>query len=89
MESNVASFKSKDEWDDEALYAAEEEELALTATTLEHIDYENDWIIDLRCSNHMTGDKEKLKKLSEYKGSRVVVITNNSKLLTTHIGNTI
>ena len=34
----------------------------------EHIDYEKDWIIDSGCSNHMTGDKEKLKNLVEYKG---------------------
>ncbi|KAA8546606.1 hypothetical protein F0562_002655 [Nyssa sinensis] len=41
------------------------------------------------CSNHMTGDKEKLQDLSEYKGRCVVVTANNSKLLITHIGNTV
>ncbi|KAF2320518.1 hypothetical protein GH714_027917 [Hevea brasiliensis] len=37
------------------------------------------------CSNHMTGDKEKLQDLSEYKESRVVVTVNNSKLPIAHI----
>jgi len=37
----------------------------------------------------MTGDKEKLQNLSEYKGSRVVVTANNSKLPIAHIGNTV
>ncbi|KAF2283627.1 hypothetical protein GH714_012534 [Hevea brasiliensis] len=37
-------------------------------------------------SNHMTGDKEKLQSLLEYKGSRVVVTANNSKLSIAHIG---
>nr|DAD23742.1 TPA_asm: hypothetical protein HUJ06_025205 [Nelumbo nucifera] len=86
VESNVATSKSEEEWDAEALFAAEEEELALIATISEHIDYEKDWIIDSGCSNHMTGDKEKLQNLLEYKGSRVVVTTNNSKLPIAHIG---
>ncbi|KAK2970631.1 hypothetical protein RJ640_017008 [Escallonia rubra] len=57
MESNATTSntkeKSEDDWDAEALFAAEEE-LALTATTFEQIDYENDWIVDSGCSNHMT-----------------------------------
>ncbi|KAK2978138.1 hypothetical protein RJ640_029132 [Escallonia rubra] len=69
--------KSEDDWDTEALFAAEEE-LALTATTFEQIDYENDWIVDSGCSNHMTGDQEKLQNLSEYKGSRVVLSSNET-----------
>lgn len=32
----------------------------------------------------MTGDKQKLKNLSEYEGSRTVVTTNNSWLLIAH-----
>ncbi|KAG8364306.1 hypothetical protein BUALT_Bualt19G0115000 [Buddleja alternifolia] len=88
VESNAATSKSEDEWDADALFVAEEE-LALTATTHEQIDYEKDWIVDSGCSNHMTGDKEKLQNLSEYKGSRVVVTANNSKLPIAHIGNTV
>lgn len=88
IESNVATSKSEEKWDAEGLFATEEE-LALTATASEHIDYEKDWIVDSRCSNHMTGDKEKLQNLSEYKGSREVVIANNSKLPIAHIGNTV
>lgn len=52
------------------------------------VDYDKDWIVDSGCSNHMTGDKEKLLGLSEYKGGRVVVTANNSRLPITHIGNT-
>ena len=61
VESNAATSSSKenseDGWDAEALFATKEEELALTVTTQERIDYKNDWIVDSGCSNHMTGDK--------------------------------
>ncbi|CAL5324316.1 unnamed protein product [Camellia sinensis] len=85
VESNAATSKSEDEWDAQASFAAIEES-AFTATTSEQIDYEKDWIIDSGCSNHMTGDKEKLQDLSEYKGRHVVVTANNSKLPIAHIG---
>ncbi|KAE8662552.1 hypothetical protein F3Y22_tig00113302pilonHSYRG00055 [Hibiscus syriacus] len=61
----------------------------LTVTTPERIDYKNDWIVDSSCSNHMTGDKQKLQNLSEYNGGRVVVTADNSRLPITHIGKTI
>ncbi|KAE8732211.1 tir-nbs resistance protein [Hibiscus syriacus] len=93
VESNIATSSSKENsengWDTEALFATEEEELALKVTTLEQIDYKNDWIVDSGYSNHMTGDKQKLQNLSEYNGGRVVVIAGNSKLSIAHIGNTI
>ncbi|KAA8536349.1 hypothetical protein F0562_028827 [Nyssa sinensis] len=85
VESNAATSKIEEEWDVEALFATEEEESACIATTSEQIDYEKYWIIDSGCSNHMTGDKEKLQDLSEYKGRRVVVTVNNSKLPIAHI----
>jgi transposase InsO family protein len=53
------------------------------------INYTEDWIVDSGCSNHMTGDKEKLSSLSAYKGDRVVVTANNSKLPITHVGKTV
>ncbi|KAE8691333.1 protein TOPLESS [Hibiscus syriacus] len=59
---------SEDGWNVEALFAMEEEELALTVTTPEQIDYKNDWIVNSGCSNHMMGDKQKLQNLSEYNG---------------------
>ncbi|KAE8689992.1 tir-nbs resistance protein [Hibiscus syriacus] len=52
--------ESEDGWDAEALFATEEEELALTVTTPERIDYKNDWIVDSGCSNHMTVDNSRL-----------------------------
>ena len=66
-------------------FIVEEEEIALIVTVLGQIDYDKDWIVDSRCSNHMTGDKEKLQNMTEYKDGRVVVIANNSRLLITHI----
>ena len=62
MESNVVTSKIKDEWDAAALFVTEEDEdeLALTTTLSDQIDYEKDWIVDSGCSNHMTGYKEKL-----------------------------
>ena len=57
--------------------------------TVHSINYENDWIVDPGCRNHMTGDKDKLESTTEYNGRRVVVTTNNSKLPITHIGKTI
>jgi len=92
-ESNIATSSSKedseDSWDAEALLAMEEEELALTVTTPEKINYENDWIVDSGCSNHMTGDRQKLQNCSEYKGNRVVVTADNSRLPIAHIGKAI
>ena len=66
----------------------EEGELALIVTVPGLIDYNNDWIIDSGYSNHMTGDKEKLQSMIEYKGGRVVVTANNSRLPIAHIGKT-
>ncbi|RVW23784.1 hypothetical protein CK203_097571 [Vitis vinifera] len=80
-----ATSKSEDEWDAQAFFCCTGES-AFIATTSEQIDYEKDWIIDLGCSNHMTGDKEKLQDLSEYKGRHMVVTANNSKLPIAHIG---
>ena len=46
-----------EEWDAEVLYAIEEDEQALMAMMGDHIDYENDWIVDSGCSNHMIDDQ--------------------------------
>ncbi|KAL3511011.1 hypothetical protein ACH5RR_030412 [Cinchona calisaya] len=63
----------------------QKEELALTTVSTNPINYNVDWIIDSRRSNHMTRDKRKLTNLTEYKGGRVVVTTDNSRLPITHI----
>ena len=59
VESNVASsnMKMEEEWDVEELYVIEEDELALMAMMRNHIDYENDLIIDSGYSNHMIDDQ--------------------------------
>ncbi|KAE8669113.1 Detected protein of unknown function [Hibiscus syriacus] len=83
--TNKSIPRSKDGWDAEALFAMEEEELALTVTTLERINYENYWTVDSGCLNHMTGDKQKLQNLSEHKGGCVVMTADNSRLPITYI----
>ncbi|KAG6471607.1 hypothetical protein ZIOFF_069051 [Zingiber officinale] len=92
VQSNTATSNpkenSEDDWDAEALFVAEENEVAFT-TMSDKINYKNDWIVDSGCSNHMTGDKEKLQNLSEYKGDRMMVTANNSRLPIAHIGKTI
>ncbi|KAL0423115.1 UNVERIFIED_CONTAM: putative mitochondrial protein [Sesamum radiatum] len=89
VERNVVTSKTEDEWDFEASFAVDEDELAFAVTISNQINYESDWIVDSGCSNHMTGDKEKLKNVSKYVGNRVVVTADNSKLPITHVGNTV
>lgn len=60
---------SEEEWDFQATYAVdssqescnnggeEQEEMALVAVSDQFINYDNDWIVDSGCSNHMTGDE--------------------------------
>ena len=89
VENNVASsnMEMEEEWDIEVLYVIEEDELALMVTMGDHINDENDWIVDLGCSNHMTGDQSKLQDKKEYKGSHMVRTTNNAQLSIAQIGN--
>ena len=42
--------------------------------------------MDSGCSNHMTNYEEKLSDILEYKGERVVLMTNNSRLPITDVG---
>ncbi|KAL2466042.1 CCHC-type domain-containing protein [Abeliophyllum distichum] len=56
-----------------------EEESALVVVVPGRIDYENDWIVDSGCSNHVTGDKEKLKIITEYKWTPQMVDLLDSK----------
>uniref|UniRef100_A0A2N9J3P0 Uncharacterized protein n=1 Tax=Fagus sylvatica TaxID=28930 RepID=A0A2N9J3P0_FAGSY len=67
----------------------EDEEMALAVANPEQVNYREDWIVDSGCSNHMTGDKEKLQNMSKYKGKRVVVTTVNTRLPIAHIGETL
>ncbi|KAL0311277.1 UNVERIFIED_CONTAM: hypothetical protein Sangu_2422400 [Sesamum angustifolium] len=87
--SNVVTSKTEDELDLEALFVADEDELAFVATISNKINYESDWIVDSGCSNHMTSDKEKVKNVSKYVENRVAVTADNSKLLIAHVGNII
>lgn len=49
----------------------------------------NEWIIDSRCFNYMIGEKKRLQNQIKYKGSRVVVIADNSNLAIAYIGNVV
>ncbi|GMJ06792.1 hypothetical protein HRI_004348400 [Hibiscus trionum] len=51
-------------------------------------DYNEDWIVDSGCSNHINSDEKKLQDIDEYKGRRVVFTANNSRLSISHIGKT-
>ncbi|KAK8367049.1 hypothetical protein V6Z12_A02G159300 [Gossypium hirsutum] len=92
VESNAMTSKedvqSDDEWDAEASFTVEEEDLGLAMTTFQKIDYKNDWIVDIGCSNHMIGDQEKLQDVAAYKGNHVVVTVNNSRLPITYVSTT-
>ena len=69
--------------------AEEDEEIVLAVANPEQVNYKEDWIVDSGCSNHMTGDKEKLQNMSKYKGKRVVVTANNTRLPIAHISETL
>ena len=49
-------MEMKEEWAAQVIYAIEKDDLALMEMMEEYIDYENDWIIDLGCSNHVIDD---------------------------------
>ena len=59
VESNVTTSKKEmeDEWDAEVLCPRVEDVLALMTMMGEHIDYDDDWIIDSKCLNHMIDDQ--------------------------------
>ena len=62
-------------------------EASVFATITEPIlNYKEDWIIDSGCSNHMTNDDKKLEDMSNYKGRRVVLMADNSRLSISHVG---
>ena len=66
-----------------------DEEMALAVANLEQVNYREDWIVDSGCSNYMTGNNEKLQNMSKYKGKRVVVTDDNTRLPIAHIGETL
>ncbi|KAK3119631.1 hypothetical protein QOZ80_9AG0673040 [Eleusine coracana subsp. coracana] len=86
---------SEEEWDTEAGFSLEvdEEELeedmeapSFAATTTPALNYKEDWIVDSGCSNHMTNDYKKLEDMADYKGRRVVLTADNTKLPISHVG---
>jgi len=84
-----SNMEMEEEWDTEVLYVIEEDELAFMVTMGDHINYVNDWIVDSRCSNHMTGDQSKLQDKKKYKGNHMVRTRNNAQLSIAQICNRI
>jgi hypothetical protein len=78
-----ASFFMTEPIEEEEMAAAsiveEDEEIALAVNNPEQVNYREDRIVDSGCSNHMTGNKEKLQNMSKYKVKRVVVTADNTK----------
>ena len=62
----------------------EDEEMALVVVNHNQANYKKHWVVDSGCANHMTGDNEKLQTMSKYKGRKVVVTANNTRLLIAH-----
>ncbi|XP_076886385.1 uncharacterized protein LOC143536225 [Bidens hawaiensis] len=89
-EGNVAEAEPRVEptWDAEANFTqtVTKSVHALVATTESLSNKIQDWIVDSGCSNHMTGDKSRLKDPIKYKGNQVVVIADNSRHGIEHIG---
>ncbi|KAJ0865146.1 putative RNA-directed DNA polymerase [Helianthus annuus] len=87
VEGNVATVTEEEEtWDAEAMMAQVIEDTALTVTTELKSNSFGDWIADSGCSNHLTGDKERLTKAKRYMGNHVVVIADGSKHQIANIG---
>jgi hypothetical protein len=66
----------------------EDKKMALAVANPKQVNYRKDWIIDSGCSNHITGDKEKLQNMSKYKGKKVVT-ADNTRLPIAHMGETL
>ena len=89
------AYISEEEWDVEAGFSQEiekdelEEDMdapAFAATTEPILNYKEDWIINSGCSNLMTNDDKKLEDMTDYKGRRVVLMADNSRLSISHVG---
>lgn len=83
---NAAEVEREEPWDIEANMTQVEEIPVLTVTTKPKSNRLEEWIIDSGCSNHLTGEKEKLSKCKKYTGERVVVIADNSRHQIANIG---
>jgi hypothetical protein len=102
-QGNSAIVKEEEEWDVQALAAhcvdeikerkdeiEGKEDSALAVATADRSGNRlKDWIVDSGCSNHLTGDKERLTNPVKYNGSRVVVIADDSRHSIAHIGDVI
>ncbi|KAD2394436.1 hypothetical protein E3N88_41413 [Mikania micrantha] len=88
-EGNTATVKNDDGWDAEALVAQVEDAEVFNVITENRRNRLDEWIVDSGCSNHLTGDKERLKNPIVYGGSKVVTIDDNSKYQIAHIGDVV
>ncbi|GKV08051.1 hypothetical protein SLEP1_g19738 [Rubroshorea leprosula] len=101
VQGNVATSRdeenhSEEEWDMQASCATveievevEANQVVLSTSNQSRVDYSKNWIIDSGAASHMTGDEEKLLNLSEYKGNRVVVTADDTRLPIKQIGDAV
>lgn len=85
-EGNVATAQDEDGWDAEAFVAQTVKATAFAVVVEKKRNVLNDWIMDSGCSNHMTGDKERLDNSCKYTGNQVVVIADDSRHSIAHLG---
>ncbi|XP_076925567.1 uncharacterized protein LOC143588461 [Bidens hawaiensis] len=85
-ERNAATVREEVAWDAEVYFTTEEHVMALTANTETEDNSLDDWIVDSGCSNHMSGEKAKLRNPVKYEGNRVIVIAENSRQKIAHVG---
>lgn len=53
-------------------------ELAPDKSHINYVDFNNEWIIDSGCTNHVTRYNSLFSVLQQYKGERVIVMADNS-----------
>jgi hypothetical protein len=85
------AYASEEEWNVEAGFSQEigenelEEDMeapVFVATTDPMVNYKE----DSGCSNHTTSDDKKLEGMADYKGRRVVLMADYSRLSISHVG---
>lgn len=50
---------------------------ATTVDALTLINFENDWIVDMGCGHHLTGNESKFSSFRDYKGNDIIVTVDN------------
>ncbi|CAL9044846.1 unnamed protein product [Musa banksii] len=51
--------------------------MAETTKVMTSINFENNWIVDSRCSHHLTSDDAKFTNLHRYEGTDTIIMADN------------